>query len=99
MPRHPSDPDQSVLRIGEFEIRYYVREPSPDRWNAVGVIVDADRESKLRTSIDYRMIVGVGSSRDEAIGDLIARVVGDSHPLVATHRRAHLPSRSTVSPR
>jgi hypothetical protein len=99
MPCQPSNPDQSVLRIGELEVRYYVREPSPDRWNAVGVLVDADAETNFRTSADCKLIVGVGPSRDEAIGDLIARVVGDSHPVVATHRQASQPPRSTVGQR
>lgn len=70
-----SQPDQAVMRVGSVEIRYYVREPSPDRWNAVGIVIDPEDQPLYYTSNHHRMVVGVGKSRDEAIGDLISRVL------------------------
>jgi hypothetical protein len=70
---HPSHPERSVMRIGDVEVQYYLREPSPDHWNAVGIITDPDRRAGYRTSQHCQMIVGVGASREEAIGDLVTR--------------------------
>jgi hypothetical protein len=69
------DPAQAKIRIGEIEIKYYLREPSPDHWQAIGVVSDADSMPYGPTSTASRMFVGAGSTADEAIGDLIARVL------------------------
>ena len=67
-----------TIKIGATTISYYVREPSPDQWVAVGVLGEpADGPGPYRTTTARRMIVGSGRTRDEAIGDLIARVIVD----------------------
>jgi hypothetical protein len=65
----------AILRIGSMDIRYYVREPSPDHWNAIGVIERHDRADGRDEVIGHQMLVGIGSSEDEAIGHLITRVL------------------------
>lgn len=78
MNREPACQDWQTIRIGSIDVRYYVREPSPGRWNTIGLIPsrDASPEPVRR----HAMVVGVGDSCIEAMGDLIARVVGSMHP-------------------
>jgi hypothetical protein len=78
---------ESVLEIGELAIRYYLREPSPDHWNAVGVITRSRSESLFREPDGTSMIVGVGTSQDEAIRDLVKRVVTGEHRALARIQR------------
>ncbi len=70
----------TTIQVGAVRVSFYVREPSPDRWNAIGVVSFDGEESRPCTSATCRMIVGSGTSRDEAIGDLIARVLTGQHP-------------------
>jgi hypothetical protein len=72
--------EQTVLQIGNVQVKFYVREPSPDRWNAVGVVDFGDEPLHIDAQSTCRLIVGSGSTRDEAIGDLIARVLSGQHP-------------------
>jgi hypothetical protein len=71
--REVSAERRSILRIGSMDIRFYLREPSPDNWNAIGVIERHDGVNQEITG--HQLIVGVGTSEDEAIGDLITRVL------------------------
>lgn len=71
--REASPDRSSILRIGSIDVRFYLREPSPDNWNAIGVVERHDGDKHEITG--HRLIVGVGSSEDKAIGDLIARVL------------------------
>lgn len=89
MQYEPSYSGQSVLRIGDIEVRYYVREPSPDKWNVIGIISSLSELNPTIEGEESRLIVGVGPSRDEAIGDLIARVLSAQHPVLTRYRRGH----------
>ncbi|TVR72975.1 MAG: hypothetical protein EA415_08560 [Sphaerobacteraceae bacterium] len=94
MPYEESFDNAVILRIGSLDIRYYLREPSPDHWNAIGVIERHDLADGRDQIAGYKMIVGVGASEDEAIGDLIARVLvgqsgGPMLPPATTSRRLY----------
>jgi hypothetical protein len=66
------------LAIGAVVVRFETSEPSPNRWVAVGSVLDrADRGDGERA---YGLIVGTGHTEDEAIADLrlrAARWAGD----------------------
>jgi hypothetical protein len=67
-----------AIRVGEIKIKYYVREPSPGRWNAIGIIhlPDGSESSRRRCPL----IVGVGDTYYEAVGDLMSRSLSGDHP-------------------
>lgn len=71
-------PVHSSFRLGRIEVKYYLREPSPGTWNAIGVIY-FDQEI-MSTMNRCPMVVGVGTTCHEAVGDLLARVLGGDHP-------------------
>jgi hypothetical protein len=78
----PGQADQTVLQIGNVRVSFYVRESSPDKWDAIG-IVNVDGSSRFAGLEETsRLIVGTGQTRDEAIGDLISRVVTGKHPFL-----------------
>jgi hypothetical protein len=77
MMRTDFKPQQLKIRIGDIEVQYYLREPTPDHWNAIGVICDTDTMPYGTASTSRKMVVGVGTTEDEAVGDLIARVMAD----------------------
>ena len=71
----------TILQVGAVQVNFYVREPSPNQWNAIGVVSFDDEAFGVPPSdTTCRMIVGSGPSRDEAIGDLITRVLSGQHP-------------------
>ncbi len=82
MTYEPFNGQPAMLQIGDIRVRYYLREPSPDKWNAIGVLNDPGEQQRVVSESDCRMIVGIGPTRDEAIGDLIARVLSGAHPLL-----------------
>jgi hypothetical protein len=59
-----------VLRIGEREVRYYLVQPSPERWSAVGVLYARVDGSVPRAC---RMLVGNGQTEHDAVADLVTR--------------------------
>jgi hypothetical protein len=60
-----------VVRVKEHELRYYLRQPSPGQWSAVGVMYSRPtNDTGPRAS---RLIVGTGPSEAVAVSDLIAR--------------------------
>jgi hypothetical protein len=76
MMRQNFETQQLKIRIGDIEVQYYLREPTPDHWNAIGVITnDAELMPYGSSSTSRKMVVGVGPTEDEAVGDLIARVM------------------------
>jgi hypothetical protein len=72
------DAEWHAIRIGAIKIKYYVREPSPGRWNAIGVIHLPDGSVSCRRRCP--LIVGVGATYYEAVGDLMARSLSGDHP-------------------
>lgn len=70
--------ERSSFRVGRIEVKYYVREPSPGVWNAIGVLyLD---QAMMPAMNRCPMVVGVGSTYHEAVGDLLARVLSGNHP-------------------
>lgn len=78
MKQDSSSSNRSSFRLGRVEVKYEVREPSPGRWNAVGVLYFDG--SSFPASDQCPMVVGVGPTYYEAVGDLLARVLGRQHP-------------------
>lgn len=70
----------TILQLGSVQVNFYVRESSPDQWNSIGVVSFVDGSLLTASETTCRMIVGSGKSRDDAIGDLIARVLSGQHP-------------------
>jgi hypothetical protein len=87
MQREVPHSGESLVEIGDLVIRSYLREPSPDHWNAVGVITRSRNESLFQEPDGTSMIVGVGACPDEAIRDLVKRVVTGEHRALARFQR------------
>jgi hypothetical protein len=65
------------LRIRGIDVRYFLQEPSPDKWNAVGIVGGEFISTVPGRSDQPQLIVGQGRCGDEAVGDLIARVLSE----------------------
>jgi hypothetical protein len=85
MPEYGGSYRWQVVRVKEHELRYYLRQPSPDQWSAVGVMYSRpSNDSGPRAS---RLIVGTGSSEAAAVSDLISRsaqLIGSTAPKVSS---------------
>ena len=66
-----SAPARRTITIGPFTIRYYVEQPAPTQWVAVGVASLSPSGGRRPIS---GLVVGTGRSEAQAVNDLKARL-------------------------
>ncbi len=92
----PQAVHHGVMAKGNWGADYYTSQPDPSRWIAVGLAAPLDTGSPVLG----RMLVGEGSTEDEAINSLWVRVSelsGDSQCTIFPEPSTHQDQKSAAS--
>jgi hypothetical protein len=93
----PQAVHHGVMAKGNWGADYYTSQPDPSRWIAVGLAAPLDTGSPVLG----RMLVGEGSTEDEAINSLWVRVSelsGDSQCTIFPEPSTHQDQQPTAEP-
>jgi hypothetical protein len=73
-----------TMVIGDLLLKYRVREPAPDQWNAIGVVCRSSSGAPLTPG--RRLVVGLGNTASGAMADMISSAILRVDALPASRR-------------